>query len=61
LAFIIICVASGISTTVIIKGVDLINQYGGDIGIMASKGTTFLAMTWTAMSALFLATLFSFL
>ena len=41
-------IASAISTAVIDQVVDSVNTYGNSIGIAASKGMTFIGMTWAA-------------
>jgi SUR7/PalI family len=48
LTFICVGVASGAVTAIGIKGVSIINQYGGDLSIVATRGNKFLAMTWAA-------------
>lgn len=54
-AFLTLGIASAISTATSVKVVDAINQYGSDIGIAASKGTTFITYTWVATALMFLA------
>ena len=39
------------------KVVDEVNKHGNDIGIAASKGKTFLGMTWAATVLMFVAAL----
>lgn len=41
-------IASAISTAIINKVVDAINHHGNGIGVSATKGTTFIGMTWAA-------------
>ncbi|EAT77428.1 hypothetical protein HBH56_213410 [Parastagonospora nodorum] len=53
LAFIAIGLASALVTAVMVKATDLINQYGNDIGVEASKGNKFLALTWAATGVMF--------
>jgi len=48
LAFIAIGLASALTTAVIVKGADVVNQYGDDVGVQAHKGGKFLAITWAA-------------
>ena len=55
LAFLFIGIASAISTTIIVKAVNAINQYGGDIGLAAYNGKEFLGMTWAATTVMLLA------
>ena len=57
LAFLALGIASGIETAVVVKVVDALNQYGGQIGIAAYKGTTFLVFTWVATGVMLAATL----
>jgi hypothetical protein len=33
----------------------VINKYGGDIGVSADRGNKFLALTWAATAAMFIA------
>ena len=37
------------------KAADAINEYGDDIGLQASRGSKFVALTWTAFAAIFVA------
>ncbi|KAG9188501.1 hypothetical protein G6011_02424 [Alternaria panax] len=48
LAFLAIGLASALVTAVIVKGTDIINDKGGDIGLNANYGSKFLALTWAA-------------
>ena len=48
-------IASAISTAVINQIVDAVNTYGEDIGVVATKGTTFIGMTWSATLLVLLA------
>lgn len=48
LAFLAIGLASALTTAVMVKGADVINQYGNDIGVAAYWGSKFLALTWAA-------------
>jgi hypothetical protein len=57
LAFLAIGIASGIVTAVMVKGTDTINKYGKDIGVDAKRGNKYLALTWAATGAMFLATM----
>ena len=54
LAFLSIGIASGLVTAVAVKGADVINQYGNDIGIEAHRGGKFLAITWAATALMFI-------
>jgi hypothetical protein len=56
LAFLAIGLASALVTAVLVKGTNVINQYGNDIGVQATRGNKFLALTWAA-TALMLITL----
>lgn len=53
LAFLAIGLASALVTAVIVKGSDVVNHYGNDIGVYAYKGSKFLALTWVATSPMF--------
>ncbi|KAL8742774.1 MAG: hypothetical protein Q9190_004796 [Brigantiaea leucoxantha] len=57
LAFIALGIASAISSAIMSKVVDEVNKHGNDIGIAASKGKTFLGMTWAATVLMFVAAL----
>lgn len=57
LAFLAFGIASGIETAVVVKVVDAINQYGGQIGIAAYKGSTFMVLTWVATGVMLAAAL----
>lgn len=59
MAFLTIGIASAVATAVIVKAVDALNKYGKDIGISATKGTTFLGLTWGATAAMLLASILS--
>lgn len=48
LAFLAIGLASALVTAVVVKGAGVINKYGNDVGIVASWGGKFLALTWAA-------------
>jgi hypothetical protein len=48
LAFLAIGLASALVTAVIVKGTDIINDKGKDIGLAAYWGGKFLALTWAA-------------
>jgi hypothetical protein len=54
LAFVAIGLASGLVTAVMVKGTNIINQYGNDIGIEAYRGRKFLALTWAATALMFI-------
>lgn len=53
LAFLAIGLASALVTAVAVKGSDVINQYGNDIGVYAYRGNKFLAMTWATTALMF--------
>jgi hypothetical protein len=55
LAFLALGVASAIVTVFMVKVVDLVGQYGNDIGLYAYKGDKFLAITWAATVVMLLA------
>ncbi|KAF2147677.1 hypothetical protein K461DRAFT_330132 [Myriangium duriaei CBS 260.36] len=52
LAFAAIGIASAIVTVLAVHGSRLINKYGNDIGLSASPGKKFLALTWAATAAM---------
>jgi hypothetical protein len=54
-SFLSLLIASVIVTIVEVKAVQLINKYGNDIGVYASKGGKYLILTWAAVVVLFLA------
>lgn len=55
LAFLAVGIASGLVTAVIVKGVEVINEHGEQIGLEAKRGNRFLAITWAATALVFLA------
>jgi hypothetical protein len=55
LAFLAMGIASGLITAVIVKGVEVINQHGAQIGLEAKRGNKFMAITWAATGLVFLA------
>jgi hypothetical protein len=55
LAFLAIGLASALVTAVIVKGADVINKYGREIGVEAHKGGKFMALTWAATGVMFVA------
>ena len=57
LAFLAIGLASALVTAVIVKGSDVINKYGKEIGIESHKGGKFMALTWAATGLMFLVVL----
>ena len=54
LAFLAIGLASALVTAVIVKGANIINKYGNEIGLEAQKGGKFLALTWVATALMFI-------
>lgn len=46
LAFLTILLASAIVSVIAVKATDAINKYGNDIGVSATRGNKFLALTW---------------
>lgn len=48
LAWLAIALASALVTAVMLRAVALINKYGNAVGIVASRGGRFLALTWAA-------------
>jgi len=57
LAFLIIMVASAIVTVIAQKASHYINKHGDEIGISATRGNKFLALTWASTGLVFLAML----
>ncbi|KAF1808070.1 integral membrane protein-like protein [Eremomyces bilateralis CBS 781.70] len=54
LAFLAYGIASAITTTLIVKGTNVINKYGENIGIEAKQGAKFLGISWAATGLMFL-------
>ncbi|KAF2718819.1 hypothetical protein K431DRAFT_252492 [Polychaeton citri CBS 116435] len=48
LAFLSLGIASAIATTVAVQAAKLVNRHGNGVGISASEGRKFIALTWTA-------------
>ena len=59
LAFAALGVASAVATAVIVIAVDRVNKFTDDVGISATKGGKFLAMTWAATAVMLLASFVS--
>jgi len=57
LAFLALGVVSAIATAVIVKGSNVINKNGREIGVEAERGNKFMALTWAATGAMFIAVL----
>ncbi|KAF5844202.1 hypothetical protein GGP41_004947 [Bipolaris sorokiniana] len=57
LAFLAIGIASGLVTAVMVKGTDVINEHGNQIGLESHYGGKFLALTWAATGLMLLAVL----
>ncbi|KAL8735133.1 MAG: hypothetical protein Q9166_001009 [cf. Caloplaca sp. 2 TL-2023] len=55
LAFLTLGIASAIASVIMSKVVTEVNKHGNDIGVRASKGKTFLGMTWAATLLMFVA------
>ena len=55
LAFLCLMIASAVATGIINKVCKVVNEHGNDIGVEASKGTTFIGMTWAATVLVILA------
>jgi hypothetical protein len=55
LAFLAIGLASALITAVGVKGVEVINQHGRQIGLEAHRGNKFLAITWAATGVMLIA------
>lgn len=60
IAFLCIGAASGVATAIIVEAVKELNKYGNDLGISATRGTRFLAMTWAATGVMLIALIISF-
>lgn len=60
LAFLCIGGASGVTTAIIVKAVNALNQYENDLGVSATRGNRFLAMTWAATGVMLIALVVSF-
>lgn len=48
-------IASAIASAIMSKIVNEVNKHGTDVGVTASKGKTFLGMTWAATGLMFVA------
>ncbi|KAF7190212.1 SUR7 family protein pun1 [Pseudocercospora fuligena] len=59
-AFVVLGIASAIATAIAVKASGVINEYGNDIGVSASKGRNFLTMTWVATGLLLFASILWF-
>lgn len=57
LAFLAIGIASAIVTAIAVKAAHLINRYGNDVGVSATMGRKFMALTWVATACMFVASL----
>lgn len=57
LAFLAVGIASAIVTAIAVKAAHLINRYGNEIGVSATMGRKFLALTWAATACMFIASL----
>jgi len=57
LAFLAVGLASAIVTAIIVKATDVLNKYGSDIDISATKGTKFLVLTWVATAVMLIASM----
>lgn len=57
LAFLAIGIASGLVTAVMVKGASVINEYGNNVGVVANRGSKFLALTWAATGLMLVALL----
>ncbi|KAL8833867.1 MAG: hypothetical protein Q9170_004044 [Blastenia crenularia] len=55
LAMMALGIASAIATVIMSKVVNEVNKHGTDVGVTASKGKTFLGMTWAAAILMFVA------
>jgi hypothetical protein len=57
LAFLVIGIASAIATSLAVKGSDIVNKYGNRVGVTASQGNKWLAMTWVATGVVLVASI----
>ncbi|KAL5116280.1 hypothetical protein ACEQ8H_005838 [Pleosporales sp. CAS-2024a] len=57
LALLAIGLASALVTAVMVRATDLINKYGNRIGIVATRGGKFLALTWAATALMLIVVL----
>ncbi|KAL9598048.1 MAG: hypothetical protein Q9219_004742 [cf. Caloplaca sp. 3 TL-2023] len=55
LAMMALGIASAIVSAIMVKVVNEVNKHGTDVGATASKGKTFLGMTWSATALMFVA------
>jgi hypothetical protein len=55
IAFLALGIASVITTVFMVKVVNIVTQYGNEIGVYAYKGDKFLAITWVATGVMLLA------
>jgi hypothetical protein len=53
-AFLALAIASAIVTVIMVKIVNLVTQYGNNIGVYAYRGNKFLAVTWAATGVMLL-------
>ncbi|KAF2013144.1 integral membrane protein-like protein [Aaosphaeria arxii CBS 175.79] len=56
LSFITIGLSSALMTALIVKGSEVINKNGKDIGVEAHLGGKFMTITWASTAAMFIAT-----
>jgi hypothetical protein len=57
-AFLVLVIASALVTAVMVKGANVINEFGNDAGVYAYKGGGYLALTWAATGIMLLASIF---
>lgn len=57
LAFLVLGVASAITTAIAVKGSDVINENGNEVGVSANKGSKFLVLTWVGTGLLLAASI----
>jgi hypothetical protein len=57
LGFICLGLGSAIATVIIFRATSAVAEFGGDIGLGATRGNAFLAMTWTATILMLFATI----
>lgn len=55
LAFLAVGLASALVTAVVVMGTGIVNRYGNEVGVQASWGGKFLALTWAATGLMLVA------
>jgi hypothetical protein len=55
IGFLGLAIASAIATAIMVKGTNLVNLYGNEVGLYANQGNKYLAITWAATGVAFIA------